>query len=279
MIGSHRSNKGSGPDTQLHCTPQVSGRSTTETALREFIASTSSTFDVSLCNVMTSDDPEGPHQARVALRQLRVVLSGFAPLIDKRVLIAQKAEARHLFRLIGRLRDTDVIAEAQTDQSNRATNAAEMARLRTELRALRSDTVNRSRTWSIRRVSAAHSSSGAASVPSIDLRPFRHTACASDNTSVQQHLSVGSRRDRTGTVTSAHQPIVTSRQSLLDLVVDLPFSALRFLNIVVDQFNWGVQVTPPLPGRAAQSCIDPHRPADPLAPQQPKPATKSATLP
>lgn len=135
MIGSHRSNKGSRPETQLHGKPLIPGRSTAKTALREIIARTSATFDVSLSNVMTSDDPEGPHQARVALRQLRVVLSGFAPLIDKRVLTAQKAEARHLFRLIGRLRDADVIAEAMTDPSDRDSYAAELARLRSEVRA------------------------------------------------------------------------------------------------------------------------------------------------
>lgn len=134
MTGSHRSNRDRGFDIRLHARPRVSGRSTARTALREIIASTSAALDASLSRVMTSDDPEGAHQARVALRQVRVVLAGFAPLIDKSVLSALKAEARHLFRLIGRLRDADVVAAALTAPSDRDTHAAELARLRTAVR-------------------------------------------------------------------------------------------------------------------------------------------------
>lgn len=78
-----------------------------------------------------SDDPEGPHGARVALRRLRSVLWGFRPMLRERVALRKAHEARVLFRAIGRLRDADVLAldAARVATSSDAVAAARAADL------------------------------------------------------------------------------------------------------------------------------------------------------
>lgn len=61
--------------------------------------------------VLTSVDPEGPHQLRVALRRLRVMLRTFRPVVR-----AAKAEpivdaARKIGAIAGELRDADVLID------------------------------------------------------------------------------------------------------------------------------------------------------------------------
>jgi triphosphatase len=61
--------------------------------------------------VADSDDPEGSHQLRVGLRRLRSALSTFAPSIGREALQPLGAAARELGRVVGPLRDLDVLAE------------------------------------------------------------------------------------------------------------------------------------------------------------------------
>lgn len=103
---------------------------TAHQALRLIMTATSDDFDRHLNQLMTSDDPDGPHAARIALRRIRSVLSGFSPLIDKRVFSVQKNEARKLFRLIGTLRDADVRAEGLAQDASQD----ELCHIRADLR-------------------------------------------------------------------------------------------------------------------------------------------------
>jgi CHAD domain-containing protein len=106
---------------------------TAQQALRQIIMTTADDFDGHLNQLMTSDDPEGPHGARIALRRIRSVLSGFSALIDTRVLSEQKDEARCLFRLIGTLRDADVRAEGLASVQARNASQDHLNRIRTDL--------------------------------------------------------------------------------------------------------------------------------------------------
>lgn len=65
-----------------------------------------------LHSVMTSDDPAGPHKARVTLRRLRVTLAAFKPIIAHKLYARQQTALRDTFRLLGLLRDADVLALA-----------------------------------------------------------------------------------------------------------------------------------------------------------------------
>lgn len=60
--------------------------------------------------VLESDDAEGPHKLRVALRRLRTAIRVFRPAIDSLSLRRLERDARDLARVVGTLRDADVVA-------------------------------------------------------------------------------------------------------------------------------------------------------------------------
>ncbi len=71
---------------------------------------------------LAGNDPEGPHQLRVALRRLRSAFKIFRPLADDDLTRRLDSEAREIGLLVGALRDADVVladivapvAEAET---------------------------------------------------------------------------------------------------------------------------------------------------------------------
>jgi inorganic triphosphatase YgiF len=84
--------------------------------------------------VLNSDDPEGAHQFRVALRRLRALLQAGDGLLRRRTRdLARPAKA--LGRIAGRLRDADVLAATLQSQAPGA-DAAAVERWRTELRSV-----------------------------------------------------------------------------------------------------------------------------------------------
>ena len=60
--------------------------------------------------VLESDDPEGTHQMRIGLRRLRSALRVLRPVVDDEALRELNRKARDLGRLLGELRDVDVLA-------------------------------------------------------------------------------------------------------------------------------------------------------------------------
>jgi CHAD domain-containing protein len=60
---------------------------------------------------LTSLDAEGPHQLRVALRRLRIVLRTFAPVMRAAIVEDLIASARQLGRIVSDLRDADVVID------------------------------------------------------------------------------------------------------------------------------------------------------------------------
>jgi CHAD domain-containing protein len=59
--------------------------------------------------VRVGEDPEGVHQARVAVRRLRSDLRTFRPLLDRDWAVALRVELRWLGRLLGPVRDAEVL--------------------------------------------------------------------------------------------------------------------------------------------------------------------------
>lgn len=106
-----------------------------QTAFRRIAAGCGAAFCDHLGRVMTSDDPEGPHKARVALRRLRSALTGFAPVIDPDARRAMAGQARDLFRCLGRLRDADVLLAGCLDPAAVAGLATDADRIRSDVRA------------------------------------------------------------------------------------------------------------------------------------------------
>lgn len=60
--------------------------------------------------VLTTGEPEGPHQLRVALRRLRTALRLHRPILDERLARDLAVKARDIGRLVSPLRDADVLA-------------------------------------------------------------------------------------------------------------------------------------------------------------------------
>ncbi|MDP4033172.1 MAG: CHAD domain-containing protein [Pseudorhodobacter sp.] len=108
---------------------------TAEEAARRVLSGCVADFDRHLAQIMVSDDPEAPHAARVALRRLRSALSGFAPILDQKILAATKSEARALFRLLGPVRDADVLAHELCSADEVAERMAQASARRFEARA------------------------------------------------------------------------------------------------------------------------------------------------
>ena len=103
-------------------------------AVREVLAVCAEDFDRHRNAVMASDDPGGPHGARVALRRLRTALLAFRPFLRRRARRAAAQEARTLFRLLGELRDADVLAETGADGPSAEVLAEEAALARARVR-------------------------------------------------------------------------------------------------------------------------------------------------
>ncbi|MDP5307752.1 CHAD domain-containing protein [Paracoccus spongiarum] len=88
--------------------------------------------------ILSRDEPEDVHAARVALRRMRSILRGFGDMVASKTgarlddLLAERCRA------LAALRDADVQAEAATGAS-RAEAAARAQRLRAEARAMLAD--------------------------------------------------------------------------------------------------------------------------------------------
>lgn len=108
-----------------------------EAALAFLLGRAAAAYAAALEVVMQSEDPEGPHQARVALRRLRAHLKAARPLTEDRALAPLEERARTIFRILGRLRDADVLLHDLGGLDPAALTRAheEAARIREEVRA------------------------------------------------------------------------------------------------------------------------------------------------
>lgn len=84
---------------------------TVEQAARDVVRECFDQTAANIVAVQKLDDPEGPHQLRVALRRLRSAFSLFSPVLQSPELTRLGQEARWLGQEVGRLRDLDVVAD------------------------------------------------------------------------------------------------------------------------------------------------------------------------
>ena len=108
---------------------------TPEAGFRRIAAMCCDALTVQLDEVFRSEDAEGPHRARVALRRFRSALAGFSPVIEPAARRDMAGQARTLFRCLGRLRDADVLLAGCLDPEAVAGLAADADRIRAEVRA------------------------------------------------------------------------------------------------------------------------------------------------
>ncbi|WP_194743923.1 CHAD domain-containing protein [Thermaurantiacus tibetensis] len=117
-------------------------------AFERLLAALASTIARNLHATLVSEEPEGPHQLRVALRRLRVALRLFRPILDPAEARALAETARDLGRLVSPLRDADVLVpqilalaeeegQASLAEALRASHAATRAAVRRRLLAAR----------------------------------------------------------------------------------------------------------------------------------------------
>lgn len=105
-----------------------------EHAFRRIVAGCLEDFDTALAEVMASDDPRGPHKARVALRRLTTALDVFAPILRRKQMARVRNAAKRLFRALGELRDSDVFNAAHVDQPGHKDRLRRNASLRDKVR-------------------------------------------------------------------------------------------------------------------------------------------------
>lgn len=99
----------------------------TDTALALILQACGRDLDAQLAAFLDSPDPEAPRKARVALRRLTTTLDAFAPLLRKGRRQKLRRRAKALFRLLGQVRDADVlagVADARTEALRAATRMA-----------------------------------------------------------------------------------------------------------------------------------------------------------
>jgi inorganic triphosphatase YgiF len=90
--------------------PRLDKRQTCAEAFGEICRSATDQILQNWTVVLESDDPEGAHQMRIGLRRLRSAFKVFRPVVDSETLRALDRKARDLGRVLGELRDADVLA-------------------------------------------------------------------------------------------------------------------------------------------------------------------------
>lgn len=80
-------------------------------------------LDGGLAVFLETDDPSGPHKARVALRRLTTALDAFMPILRRKQAARLRAKAKRIFRRLGEVRDSDVHLQ---NRGPRATSQAQV---------------------------------------------------------------------------------------------------------------------------------------------------------
>jgi CHAD domain-containing protein len=91
--------------------PEIVAKRSCAEAFREILSAVAEQVLHNWQVLMETDDPEGPHQLRVGLRRLRSALRVFRPVADSARLRELDTEARELGRVVGELRDVDVLLD------------------------------------------------------------------------------------------------------------------------------------------------------------------------
>ncbi|WP_150526720.1 CYTH and CHAD domain-containing protein [Roseibium sediminis] len=87
----------------------IDARDTTERAFQIILRSCLEQIALARVSILHSDDPEGPHRLRIALRKLRSAFSLFKPALAQGSCHALDVTARNLAQIGGEVRDHDVL--------------------------------------------------------------------------------------------------------------------------------------------------------------------------
>ena len=92
-----------------------------EARFRSVALAAAEAFDAALDTFLTSEDPQGPHKARVALRRLTTAVDAFRPILRRKAAELWRARAKKIFAALGRVRDSDVhLADRQAKPGDKA---------------------------------------------------------------------------------------------------------------------------------------------------------------
>ncbi|MFP1631174.1 CHAD domain-containing protein [Zhengella sp. ZM62] len=89
-------------------------------AARSVLRECAAQISANAAAILSSDDPEGPHQLRIGLRRLRSALSIFGKVVDGEAREVLASEAKWLGREAGKVRDVDVILSEMVEPLARA---------------------------------------------------------------------------------------------------------------------------------------------------------------
>lgn len=115
--------------------PALSPDLSCEAALRAIVNQCADALDAELAVFLCSEDPRGPHKARVALRRLTTALDAFAPLLRRKGAARLRREAKALFRALGAVRDADVHTADRADSPGHDDRVRRTLALRAQTRA------------------------------------------------------------------------------------------------------------------------------------------------
>lgn len=125
--------------------PHLDGTQSRAEAFREICRAATDQILHNWAVVLESDKPEGAHQMRIGLRRLRSALKVFRPVVDNESLRELDLKARDLGRVLGELRDADVLAMdivgAVTAKHSDDSDLASLARVLARRRSHRRDQV------------------------------------------------------------------------------------------------------------------------------------------
>lgn len=111
-------------------------RESCEDSFRSIASACAMAIDAALAVFLETDDPAGPHKARVALRRLTSALDAFSSILRRRAASDLRSRAKRMFRDLGKVRDSDVHLHGDPKPTedivarNRKLRAGTRARLR-----------------------------------------------------------------------------------------------------------------------------------------------------
>jgi CHAD domain-containing protein len=108
---------------------------TCEASFRQIATDCALAIDAALAVFLDTEDPSGPHKARVALRRLTTAMDAFAPLLRRKRRRALRDQAKHIFRELGQVRDSDVYTRSREDRPGHPKRARANQALREKVRA------------------------------------------------------------------------------------------------------------------------------------------------
>ncbi len=108
---------------------------TCEAGFRQIALSCAQSIDAALVLFRETDDPAGPHKARVALRRLTTALDAFEPILRREAAADLRDMAKTIFRELGKLRDSDVHLATATRDTTAKDRLARNQKLRHKARS------------------------------------------------------------------------------------------------------------------------------------------------